>query len=75
VAHRRAHKVRERKVYNCTLELIEGTIARLIIEAESGTYIKELISGDNGKTQPNISEIIGIPCKVTELDVIEIKGA
>ena len=74
VAHRRANKVREKKIYSCILESVEGTIAILTIETESGTYVKELISGDSGRTTPNISEMIGIPCKVKELDVIEIKG-
>ena len=74
VAHRRANKVRERKIYNCNVESVVGFIARLTIETQSGTYIKELISGDNGKTKPNVSEMIGIPCKVKELDVIDIKG-
>jgi len=74
VAHRRANKVREKKIYSCNIESIEGTIARLTVETESGTYVKELISGDNGKTKPNISEMIGIPCKVKELDVLEVNG-
>ncbi|KYK32021.1 MAG: hypothetical protein AYK22_00230 [Thermoplasmatales archaeon SG8-52-3] len=74
VAHRRAKMVREKHIYDCKIESIDGDIATLIIEAESGTYIKELISGDEGKTQPNLSDIIGIPCQVIELDVISIKG-
>jgi len=74
VAHRRANTVREKKIYNCKVESVEDTIATLKIEAESGTYIKELISGDDGKTKPNISEMLGVPCQVVELDVIEIKG-
>jgi tRNA pseudouridine synthase 10 len=74
VAHRRAKKVRERKIYSCTLESLEGAIAGLVIETGSGTYIKELVSGDAGKTQPNISELLGVSCTVKELDVLEIKG-
>jgi tRNA pseudouridine synthase 10 len=74
VAHRRANKIRERLIYNCAIESVEGIIARLTLETESGTYVKEFISGDDNKTQPNLSELIGIPCKVTELDVIEVKG-
>jgi tRNA pseudouridine synthase 10 len=74
VAHRRANIVREKQIYNCNIESIDGTMAILVIETESGTYIKELISGDQGRTKPSISEMIGIPCEVTELDVIEIKG-
>ncbi len=74
VAHRRAHKIRERKIYDCTIESVEGIRARLLLETESGTYVKEFVSGDDGKTQPNLSELIGIPCRVTELDVIDVKG-
>jgi tRNA pseudouridine synthase 10 len=64
VAHRRAHKVRERTIYNCTIESVEDNRARLTIETESGTYVKEFVSGDDHKTQPNLSELIGIPCRV-----------
>ncbi len=74
VVHRRANKIRERTIYNCTIESVEGIIARLTLETESGTYVKEFISGDDNKTQPNLSELIGIPCKVKELDVIDVKG-
>jgi tRNA pseudouridine synthase 10 len=74
VAHRRADKLRERTIYSVDVESIKDTIAQLVLETESGTYIKELISGDNGRTQPNLSDLIGIPCTVKELDVIDIKG-
>ena len=74
VAHRRADMVREKHIYYCDVESVDGSKAVLTLEAESGTYIKELVSGDNGRTKPSISEIMKIPCKVTELDVIEIKG-
>lgn len=74
VAHRRANMVREKQIYSCSIESIDDAMATLTLEAESGTYIKELISGDDGRTKPNLSELIGIPCNVTALDVIEIKG-
>jgi tRNA pseudouridine synthase 10 len=74
VAHRRANKIRERIIYNCTIESVEGLIAILTLEAESGTYIKEFVSGDDNKTEPNLSRLIGTPCKVKELDVIDVKG-
>jgi len=74
VAHRRANMVRVKHIYYCSIEAIDGIMATLTLETESGTYIKELVSGDDGRTKPNISEMIGTPCEVTELDVIEIKG-
>jgi tRNA pseudouridine synthase 10 len=66
--------MRQKKIFNCTVESLEGAMATLSIEAESGTYIKELITGDDGNTKPSISEILGFPCTVKELDVIEVKG-
>ena len=74
VAHRRANMVREKHIYECNLESVDGAIAILTLETDSGTYIKELISGDDGRTKPSMSELIGVPCNVTKLDVIEIKG-
>ncbi len=74
VAHRRAHKVRVRTIYNCSVESVADTRAHLTIETESGTYIKEFVSGDGGKTQPNLSDLLGTPCVVRELDVIDVKG-
>ncbi len=74
VAHRRADMVREKHIYSCIVESVEDSIATLSLETESGTYIKELVTGDDGRTKPSITEIIGSPCRVVELDVIEIKG-
>ncbi len=74
VAHRRADMVRQKYIYNCDVESVDGAIAVLTVETESGTYIKELISGDEGRTKPSISEMLGVPYKVTELDVIEVMG-
>lgn len=71
---RRARMIRKRKVYDCRVENVENTLATCVIEAESGTYIKELVTGDNGRTQPSISDLLGVPCTVRSLDVIEIKG-
>jgi len=71
VLHRRANLKRKRKVIK-----IEGKINKkdLILEVRgtSGLYIKELISGDNGRTKPSLSEILGKECKCKELDVVQI---
>jgi tRNA pseudouridine synthase 10 len=74
VEKRRAKKVRRRKIYRCTVIDVDETMASLEIESESGTYIKELITGDCGKTQPNISQLLGYACEVETLDVKEVKG-
>jgi len=42
------------------------------VRAEAGTYIKELVSGDEGRTRPSLAEALGIPCHCAALDVLEI---
>lgn len=73
VARRRANIYRDRKIYKISIESIEKKEATLKIESQSGTYIKELITGDDGKTKPSISGLNGFPCYVKKLDVMRIK--
>lgn len=73
VAHSRTDMIRERKVIRAEIEEINENFAILRIEAEAGTYIKELISGDEGRTTPSLSELYGSGLVIKELDVIEIK--
>lgn len=72
VAGRRSDLVRERKILGATLEDININQARILVTAEAGTYIKELVHGDGGRTVPSISGEYGEPLRVSELDVIEI---
>ncbi len=72
VAHRRKDKVRKRKVYSVKTEKIDDTHFKALIKAESGTYIKELISGDFNRTKPSFAEVLGVPCICKELNVLEI---
>ncbi|MFH1588101.1 MAG: tRNA pseudouridine(54/55) synthase Pus10 [Candidatus Diapherotrites archaeon] len=44
----------------------------LEINCKSGTYVKEFISGDEGRTNPSIAGITGISCECIQLDVLEI---
>ena len=42
------------------------------VRVESGTYVKELVSGDGGRTRPSLSEILAVPCTCKALDVLEV---
>jgi tRNA U54 and U55 pseudouridine synthase Pus10 len=42
------------------------------LRCESGTYVKETIHGDSGRTQPSISSLIKAKCDVIWLDVADI---
>ncbi|MEM4292758.1 MAG: tRNA pseudouridine(54/55) synthase Pus10 [Thermoplasmata archaeon] len=72
VLHRRSDRTRKRKIHDIELCWLRGNIAQLEIECEAGTYVKELVSGDGGRTTPSIAELTGVPCKVRTLDVIKI---
>ncbi len=74
VTHRRADLLRKKKVIYITGEWQDEHHIILYITTESGLYIKELVSGDDGRTKPSVSEILGVPCRVTQLDVMEIHG-
>ncbi|MEM0155695.1 MAG: tRNA pseudouridine(54/55) synthase Pus10 [Thermoplasmataceae archaeon] len=72
VMKRRADLVRQRKIECLKLLDVSGNCAVMEITAESGTYIKELVNGDKGRTDPSISSVYGADLKVSELDVIQI---
>ncbi len=73
VVHRRADKIRERRIHVIRLEDFhdDGTFS-LQVHADSGAYIKELVSGDDGRTEPSVAAALGVPCHVHALDVYAI---
>jgi tRNA pseudouridine synthase 10 len=72
VAHRRADLVRRREVHEIRGELVDGREALIEVRCDGGLYVKELISGDGGRTKPSLAELIGVPAEVQELDVLEV---
>jgi len=53
---------------------MQGNMARIEIRGDSGLYIKELVSGDGGRTSPNLAEALKVDAIVEELDVIDVGG-
>jgi tRNA pseudouridine synthase 10 len=72
VSLHRADKLRERRVYDIWGDLVTEKEAVVKIKCEGGLYVKELISGDGGRTKPSLSELLGVRAWVCELDVLEI---
>ena len=72
VVHRRADKFRKRLVKSIAYKQLSERKLQVKVRAESGLYIKELISGDEGRTKPNISDMLGNSVKKIKLDVIKI---
>ena len=72
VLRRRADKVRIKHVLDLSYEIIDEKTFNMLIKTEGGLYIKELISGDEGRSNPNVGEILGVSAKCAQLDVIEV---
>ena len=72
VLRRRADKVRIKRVLDLSYEIIDETRFNMRIKTEGGLYIKELISGDEGRSHPNVGEILGVNAICEQLDVIEV---
>jgi len=72
VAHRRADLVRGRRVLSVSGSLVSPREAEIVFRSEGGLYIKELVSGDDGRTVPSLASLLGVPAQVVELDVLEV---
>lgn len=72
VAHRRSDRVRTRRLV--AARVVEATDGRFTLDlrTEAGTYVKEWVEGDDGRTVPSLSSLVGVPLKVEFLDVLEI---
>lgn len=74
VSHRRADKIRNKTIYrfNVIEAIADLNTITLLIEAEGGAYIKEFISGDEGRTIPSITEYLQQSAVCIALDVIKV---
>ncbi len=72
VLHRRADKIREKYIYETKVKRLARNRAELRIRCQGGLYIKELVTGDDGRTVPSISSLIAVKAVPKELDVIDI---
>ncbi len=72
VLHRRSDLKRKRKLVSIKTRLISPKKFLLEARCEAGLYVKELVSGDNGRTRPSISELLQCSCVAKDLDVIAI---
>ena len=73
VLHRRPDKLRLRKVHELeVMERLGPRVVRLRVRCDGGLYVKELITGDDGRTTPSVSELIRVDAKPLELDVVDV---
>jgi tRNA pseudouridine synthase 10 len=72
VAHRRADLDRERHVAVLGLRALGPDRLEVRARCQHGTYVKEWISGDDGRTQPSLADLLGVVCRCETLDVEEV---
>ncbi|MFO1055216.1 MAG: tRNA pseudouridine(54/55) synthase Pus10 [Planctomycetota bacterium] len=76
VAHRRGDLLRARRVRIIELRAVpddeSGAQFEIDIETAHGTYVKEWVSGDDGRTQPSLGSLLCTAATCVRLDVLDI---
>ena len=73
VLHRRTLMVREKLIHALQLHLVSRHSAVLEVWASAGTYIKEFVHGDLGRTSPSVGSLLGKEVDILQLDVGSLK--
>jgi tRNA pseudouridine synthase 10 len=72
VVHRRADLIREKYIYRVKVKKVAPKQAEMIVRCQGGLYVKELVSGDEGRTVPSVSSLLGTAAKTLKLDVLKV---
>ena len=73
VLHQRALKERKKQILELKeVERINEHFLIIEIIASAGTYIKEFVHGDCGRTYPNLEVLLECECDILQLDVEDI---
>ena len=77
VLHRRTSATRPRMIHDAKASLVAGAPRFFLLEldTQAGTYIKEFVHGDFGRTSPSVGEILGCEADILQLDVTDIEMA
>ncbi|KAM9792217.1 tRNA pseudouridine synthase Pus10 [Neosynchiropus ocellatus] len=69
VLHRRALAVRQRVIHSMSTRYLDPHHFYLGLKTQAGTYVKEFVHGDFGRTKPNLCELLQTDADILELDV------
>ncbi|HDO41607.1 MAG TPA: tRNA pseudouridine(54/55) synthase Pus10 [Candidatus Bathyarchaeota archaeon] len=72
VLHRRSDRLREKHIYETKIKRLSNDSIEMKIRCQGGLYVKELVTGDEGRTSPSVSEIINAKATPMELDVLNV---
>uniref|UniRef100_A0A3P9Q9U8 tRNA pseudouridine synthase Pus10 n=1 Tax=Poecilia reticulata TaxID=8081 RepID=A0A3P9Q9U8_POERE len=69
VLHRRALAIRQRVIHSMNVRFVDSHHFYLGLKTQAGTYIKEFVHGDFGRTKPNLCQLLKTDTDILELDV------
>ena len=72
VLRRRADKIREKRVLAIETQIINSKSFKMKVKTQGGLYIKELISSDEGRSNPSVTGLLNKQCICRQLDVVEV---
>ncbi|XP_068214830.1 tRNA pseudouridine synthase Pus10 [Palaemon carinicauda] len=72
VLHRRPLLTRPRIIHEMRASCIDSFFFKLHLTTQAGTYIKEFVHGDLGRTTPNLRSILGLDVDIIALDVEKV---
>jgi len=74
VAHRRADLVRPRVIVSMSTDRVPGSPDTFLLHlrTQAGTYIKEFVHSDEGRTTPSLGELLKCKAEIIQLDVTEV---
>lgn len=75
VLHRRSPLERKRVIHWMKIEKIVGSDQFFLLHlcTQAGTYIKEFVHGDLGRTSPSIGSLLACRAEILQLDVTDVK--
>jgi len=69
VLHRRTLMIRERTIHRLDAVVLGPRMLQLDLTTQAGTYVKEFVHGDFGRTDPSLGSLLGCEADIMQLDV------
>ena len=73
VLHRRTQIVRPRTVHEIVATQLGSHYLQLDLCTQSGTYVKEFVHSDFGRTHPSVGSLLGCEADILQLDVLGLR--
>jgi tRNA U54 and U55 pseudouridine synthase Pus10 len=72
VLHRRSPLIRDKVIYKIVPKWISPHFFLLDLTTSAGTYVKEFVHGDRGRTIPSVCQMLDCEATIIQLDVIDL---